>query len=94
LQASTVYKVFKRARAAIGRPELRWHDLRHVGAVYAAHAGATVPDLMHRLGHSTPAMAMRYQHASQDRDAEIAAALSNLARGEVTRIGQREAQPE
>jgi hypothetical protein len=32
-----------------------------------------------RLGHSTPAAAMRYQHAAQGRDREIAALLSKLA---------------
>lgn len=33
---------FWRARDAIGRPELRWHDLRHTGATLAAQAGATL----------------------------------------------------
>jgi hypothetical protein len=36
---------------------------------------------MARLGHSTPAMAMKYQHAAQDRDRAIADALSKLAAG-------------
>ena len=40
--------------------------------------GATLSELMSRLGHSTPSAAMRYQHASRDRDAAIAAALSEL----------------
>jgi hypothetical protein len=34
---------------------------------------------MARLGHSTPGAAMRYQHASADRDRVIAEALSQLA---------------
>jgi len=34
---------------------------------------------MARLGHSTPAAAMRYQHITQGRDREIAALLSKLA---------------
>jgi hypothetical protein len=34
---------------------------------------------MGRLGHSTPQMAIRYQHVAQDRDAEIARRLSELA---------------
>ena len=61
-----------------GRPDLRWHDLRHTGAVLAASTGATLAELMSRLGHSTPAAALRYQHAAQGRDAEIAKALSAL----------------
>lgn len=69
---------FSRARAAAGRPDLRFHDLRHTGAVLAASTGATLAELMARLGHSTPAAALRYQHASQGRDAAIARALSAL----------------
>ena len=39
-------------------------------------------ELMARLGHSTPAAAMRYQHAAQGRDRQIAKLLSNLAAGD------------
>lgn len=67
------------ARKAAGREDLRFHDLRHTGAVLAAQTGATLAELMARLGHSTPAAAMRYQHAARGRDAEIAAALSRMA---------------
>jgi integrase len=79
LAPSSLYRVFYPARKAAGRPDLRWHDLRHTGAVLAAQTGATLAELMGRLGHSTPGAAMRYQHAAQGRDAEIAAALSRLA---------------
>ena len=70
-----------KARAAAGRPDLRWHDLRHSGAVLAAATGASIAELMARLCHSTPTAAMRYQHAAQGRDREIAALLSKLANG-------------
>lgn len=69
---ATLYKVYYPARAAAGRTDLRWHDLRHTGAVLAAQTGATLAELVGRLGHSTPGAAMRYQHAAADRDAEIA----------------------
>lgn len=72
---------FCAAREAAGRPDLRLHDLRHTGAVLAAQTGATLAELMARLGHSTPAAAMRYQHAARDRDKQIAAALSAMAEG-------------
>ncbi|WP_256388431.1 site-specific integrase [Humibacillus sp. DSM 29435] len=78
----SLYKVYKPARSAAGRPDLRWHDLRHTGATLAAHAGATTRELMDRLGHSTSAMAMRYQHVADDRPAEIARRLSALAQQE------------
>jgi hypothetical protein len=34
---------------------------------------------MGRLGHSTPAAALRYQHVAEDRDRAIAEALSGFA---------------
>ena len=67
---------------SLGRPDLRLHDLRRSGAVLAASTGATIAELMACLGHSTPAAAMRYQHAAAGRDQIIAEALSKLARGE------------
>lgn len=71
-----------KARQAIGKPKLRVHDLRHVGAVLAAQSGATTAELMHRLGHTTPAMSLRYQHVGEGRDALIADRLSELAAGQ------------
>ena len=70
---------FYNARNIAGRDDLRWHDLRHTGAVYAALEGATLPELMGRLGHSSPAAAMRYQHVAKGRDAELARKLSKRA---------------
>jgi len=70
---------FYKARNIAGRDDLRWHDLRHTGAVYAALEGATLPELMGRLGHSSPAAAMRYQHVAKGRDAELARKLSKRA---------------
>jgi integrase len=77
----TLHEMWVKARKAAGRDDLRFHDLRHTGAVLAAQQGATIAELMARLGHTTPQMAIKYQHASQDRDAEIARRLSALAEG-------------
>ncbi|CCK59354.1 tyrosine-type recombinase/integrase [Mycobacterium canetti] len=82
LRADLYRTHWEKARKAIGKPHLRVHDLRHVGAVLAAQSGATTAELMHRLGHTTPAMALRYQHVAEGRDAEIAERLSKLAAGE------------
>jgi len=79
LAPATLYRQFYKAREAAGRTDLRFHDLRHSGAVLAAATGASLAELMARLGHSTPGAAMRYQHAAQGRDREIAALLSKLA---------------
>lgn len=70
---------FYEARRIAGRDDLRFHDLRHTGGTLAAQTGATLAELMGRLGHSTPQAAMRYQHVAAGRDAVIAAALSRFA---------------
>ena len=72
LPYSSLLKVFYRARKAAGREDLTLHQLRHTGAVLAAQAQATLAELMERLGHSTPAMAIRYQYVAQGRATEIA----------------------
>lgn len=82
LRADLYRTHWEKARTAIGKPNLRVHDLRHVGAVLAAQSGATTAELMHRLGHTTPQMALRYQHVAEGRDAEIAERLSKLVKGE------------
>ena len=46
-----------------------------------ALTGATLAELMGRLGHSSPAAAMRYQHVAAGRDQAIAEALSRIAAG-------------
>ena len=73
------YRLFMVARNEAGRDDLRLHDLRHTSAVLAAQSGATLAELMKRLGHSTPGMALRYQHVADGRDQQLAAALSKLA---------------
>lgn len=79
LSPSTLYVSFHKAREAAGRPDLRFHDLRHTAATLAAQTGATMAELMARLGHSTQQAAIRYQHAAKGRDQAIAEALSKLA---------------
>lgn len=79
MKHGALYKVYRRARRLAGRPDLRWHDLRHTGATLAAQTGATLAELMNRLGHSDVKAALIYQHAAADRDAEIARRLSAMA---------------
>ena len=83
LAPTTLHPHWKAAREAAGRPDLRFHDLRHTGATLAAATGATLADLMQRLGHSTSSAALRYQHAAADRDRAIAEALSGFATAKV-----------
>jgi integrase len=72
-----------RARQAAGREDLPFHGLRHTGAVLYAQQGATLAELMDRLGHTTAAAAMRYQHAAEDRAHELARRLGEQMTGAV-----------
>ncbi len=78
ISQSVLYKVWDQARRAIGRPDLRIHDLRATAATHAARTGATIAELQARLGHTTPNAAMKYQAAVEVRDAHIADALDDL----------------
>jgi hypothetical protein len=52
----------------------------------AAESGASTKELMRRLGQSSPGAALRYQHATDRRDVEIADAVGErLARPGRTR---------
>lgn len=68
-----------RARSTLGRPDLRFHDLRHSGLTWSAATGASLAELMRRAGHASQAAAMRYQHATDERDRALAEALAQLA---------------
>lgn len=76
LNDDVLRRVHKKAAAAIGRPDLRNHDLRATAATMSAQSGATVREIQAQLGHTTPAMALRYQTASAERDAERARRVS------------------
>ena len=78
-RTATLHAAWHRALAATsGSTGLRFHDLRHTGNTLAAATGASTKELMSRMGHASPRAALIYQHATQDRDAEIAAGLSDL----------------
>jgi integrase len=58
---------------------------RHTGNTMAAAQGASLRELMERMGHSSPRAALIYQHATKQRDKSLAAALGkhlNLATGD------------
>ena len=73
---SNLGATWRRACATAGVPQVRLHDLRHTAQVFAAEAGATLPELMARLGHATPGAALVYLHARADRDQALTQALA------------------
>lgn len=66
---------WKDAVAKIGAAGLHFHDLRHTGNTLAARTGASLADLMARMGHDSSQAAMIYQHKSREADRAIAQAL-------------------
>jgi integrase len=60
-------RCWERARALIGRPDVRIHDLRHSRASALARGGASLMQIGKVLGHSAPATTARYAHLV-DRD--------------------------
>lgn len=65
----------KKAAKAAGLEDVKPHDFRHSGATLAAGTGATLRELMARLGHTSPEIAMQYQHSARERDRVIADAM-------------------
>ena len=63
---------------SVGLTDFHFHDLRHTGNTLAAMTGASTRELMSRMGHASPRAALIYQHATRDRDAEIAARLGTM----------------
>ena len=69
-----------------------FHDLRHTGNNLAAASGASTRELMHRMGHGSMRAALIYQHATGERDREIADALQFRIERELKEMGPIEGQ--
>jgi len=79
-------KVFNRGCEGAELHDVRVHDLRHTFAVHAIQSGLPLPRLQKLLGHSTPAMTMRYaRHAPKAYFSEDAARIGASLSGAVDR---------
>ncbi|WP_446211016.1 hypothetical protein [Micromonospora sp. IBSANI012] len=65
----------------MGLAGFHFHDPRHAGNTLAASAGASTREIMHRMGHATLRAALIYQHATSERDREIAQAMDRRIAG-------------
>ncbi|MDA8264667.1 MAG: tyrosine-type recombinase/integrase [Actinomycetota bacterium] len=84
---SSLRTAWDNARRAVG-VSYHFHDLRHAGLTWSAATGASTAELMRRAGHASPHAALRYQHATEDRDHVLAKALAELAqKAPVVEIG-------
>ena len=74
LSQTLVYRDFKAVAASIGRPDARFHDLRHSYAVAALRAGDDIKTVQEALGHATAAFTLDiYAHVTgQMREASAA----------------------
>lgn len=68
---------YKVAREAAGRPDLTIHGLRHSALTLAGQHGATAAELQARAGHASQAAMAIYQHATVDRDRQLAERLGD-----------------
>ena len=78
LSAVTVLKKYKRVVAAIGRPDARFHDLRHSYAVAAIRAGDDIKTVQGNLGHATAAFTLDvYGHVTDQMKQASAARMDS-----------------
>ncbi|MEU4228912.1 tyrosine-type recombinase/integrase [Nonomuraea sp. NPDC026600] len=81
LRRSAFRRIWNKVQIAVGLPNVHFHDLRHAGNTLAASTGASLRELMTRMGHSSTRAALIYQHATQERDQAIAQALGKALKG-------------
>ncbi|GGO28938.1 putative prophage phiRv2 integrase [Microbispora rosea subsp. aerata] len=79
LRRANFTRIWSRALKGAQLSGFHFHDLRHTGNTFAAQSGATLRELMNRMGHSTTRAALIYQHTAMERDRAIADALGKLA---------------
>lgn len=81
LTKPTVYRSFKKVVADIGRPDARFHDLRHSYAVAAIRSGDDIKTVQGNLGHATAAFTLDvYGHVTDKMKQESAARMENFIR--------------
>jgi hypothetical protein len=80
----------RQACRAAGLSGFLFHDLRHTGNTLAGGAGATLRELMDRMGHASTRAALIYQHRTTHRDKLIADEISKRAQAELKRSGTQQ----
>ena len=92
LRRSNFQKWWTPAVKAAGVEGVHFHDLRHTGNTLMAQSGATLSDLMNRMGHASTRAAVIYLHTTSQRDRVVADGLNDLI--DVSRRGTRGARTE
>lgn len=81
LLRKTFGRKLSKAASTAGLDAITFQTLRHTGATWFAEEGATVREVMERLGHRSERMAMRYQHAAAERMKSLASHLGGRLTG-------------
>lgn len=79
LRRSAFSRIWARALKEANLSGVHFHDLRHTGNMFASRSGATLRELMNRMGHSTTRAALIYLHTENGRDQMIADGMGKLA---------------
>ena len=75
----TVYREYKRIVTSIGRPDARFHDLRHSYAIAAIRAGDDIKTVQGNLGHATAAFTLDvYGHVTDQMKRDSAARMESF----------------
>ena len=78
LSSVTVYNHLKAIAKQIGKPEFRFHDLRHTYATLSLQTGANIKTLSTQLGHATTAFTLdRYGHTTDPMRQDAAKRMSS-----------------
>jgi hypothetical protein len=73
LRHSNFYRrAWLKAVEAAGLSGVHFHDLRHTGNALTADAGASLRELMERMGHSSTRAALIYLHSTSERQRTLA----------------------
>ena len=81
LTKPTVYRAYKKVVASIGRPDARFHDMRHSYAVAAIRSGDDIKTVQGNLGHATAAFTLDvYGHVTPQMKRDSAARMEKFIR--------------
>lgn len=76
-----LYQNFKRIMKKLGKPNLRFHDLRHTYAVNSLRAGDDIKTVQENLGHATASFTLStYAHATPGMKKESAKRMTEFIR--------------
>ncbi len=79
--SSFASQTWLKARLAVGRPDLRWHNLRHTAVALAIAQGAHPKSIQERMGHSSITVTLdRYGHLFPALGRQVADGLDSVYR--------------